>query len=82
MISDRLTLAYLLDVYVIPQRRGGSVGTLLVQTILSHAYFKNVPRWMLRTVDAKSLCSRLGFELVAEDDTLMVLDLTLKSEIG
>lgn len=74
VISDRLTLAYLADMYVIPQRRGAGIGTLLLRTILDHMYFVDVSRWMLRTVDAQSLYSRFGFELVAADDTLMVLD--------
>ncbi|MEM9644139.1 MAG: GNAT family N-acetyltransferase [Planctomycetota bacterium] len=82
VISDRLTLAYLLDMYVIPERRGTGIGTLLLQTMLDHTYFESVQRWMLRTMDAKSLYSRFGFELVADDDTLMVLDRAVKSNLG
>lgn len=82
VISDRLTLAYSLDMYVIPVRRGTGIGTLLLQTVLGHANFEGVQRWMLRTTDAGSLYSRFGFEHVADNDTLMVLDRTAQSSNG
>lgn len=74
VISDRITLAYLLDVYVVPDRRGAGIGTQLTKSILNHPSFEAVQRWMLRTSDAQRLYSRFGFELVTADDTLMVLD--------
>lgn len=76
VISDRIALAYLLDVYVIPSRRGIGIGTLLTNTILTHPFFAAVQRWMLRTSDAQSLYAGFGFRLVCPDDTLMVLERT------
>lgn len=81
VISDRLTLAYLLDVYIVPSRRGTGLGTQLTELILTHPFFASVQRWMLRTTDAQRLYSRFGFKLVAQGDTLMVFDRTADSNI-
>ena len=82
VISDRIALAYLLDVYVVPSRRGAGIGTQLTNSILTHPFFATVQRWMLRTSDAQKLYSRFGFELVTPDDTLMVLDRAAEPDIG
>ncbi len=82
VISDRITLAYMLDVYVDPKYRGLGIGTHLTKTILSYPRFYAVSRWMLRTSNAQTLYSRFGFALVAAGDTLMVLDRTPRNHDG
>lgn len=58
-ISDRATLAYLADVYVLPAHRGRGLGLELVREIVDGAGW-NV-RWMLNTADAQELYEKLGF---------------------
>jgi GNAT superfamily N-acetyltransferase len=59
-ISDGLSLAYLADVYVLPEFRGQGAGAALVRTMIEDgpgAAF----RWMLHTADAHGLYQRFGF---------------------
>lgn len=59
-VSDGLALAYLADVYVLPEHRGHGLGVGLV-----HAMIEDGPgsdfRWMLHTSDAHGLYERFGF---------------------
>jgi GNAT superfamily N-acetyltransferase len=59
-VSDRATVAYLADVYVLgPYRRRG-LGAKLVQEILEGSFGEEV-RWLLHTADAEGLYARFGF---------------------
>ena len=57
-VSDGVALAYLADVYVLPEARGRGVGSALVAALLDEG-----PgfRWMLHTADAHGLYERFGF---------------------
>lgn len=59
-ISDRATIAYLADVYVLPAYRGRGLGLELVREIVDGGPRWNV-RWMLNTADAQALYAKLGF---------------------
>lgn len=59
-VSDGVALAYLADVYVLPEHRGHGLGAALVQAMVEQgpgAHF----RWMLHTADAHDLYRRFGF---------------------
>jgi GNAT superfamily N-acetyltransferase len=59
-ISDGDALAYLADVYVLPEFRGQGAGVALVDMMVEQgpgAAF----RWMLHTADAHGLYQRFGF---------------------
>ena len=67
-ISDGVSLAYLADVFVLPQHRGHGLGTRLVQVMIDNgpgAHF----RWMLHTNDAHGLYAKAGFR--APDHTYL-----------
>jgi ribosomal protein S18 acetylase RimI-like enzyme len=59
-MSDGVSLAYLADVYVLPEFRGRGAGAALVGTMIESgpgAAF----RWMLHTADAHGLYRKFGF---------------------
>lgn len=59
-VSDGISLAYLADVYVLPDHRGHGLGAALVKLMIDDgpgAHF----RWMLHTADAHRLYARFGF---------------------
>jgi GNAT superfamily N-acetyltransferase len=59
-VSDGATLAYLGDVYVLPQYRGRGLGLELLREMIDGGPRWNV-RWMLNTADAEGLYAKLGF---------------------
>ena len=63
--SDRVSFAYLADVYILPELQGRGVGEALVREIVDGSPFANV-RWLLHTRDAHGLYEKLGFESPSE----------------
>jgi GNAT superfamily N-acetyltransferase len=59
-ISDRATIAYLADVYVLPAHRGRGLGLELVREVIDGEPVLDV-RWLLHTADAQRLYGKLGF---------------------
>jgi GNAT superfamily N-acetyltransferase len=67
-ISDGVSLAYLADVFVLPEHRGRGLGVALVKAMIDDgpgAHF----RWMLHTGDAHGVYAKAGFR--APDATMM-----------
>jgi GNAT superfamily N-acetyltransferase len=58
--SDGLALAYLADVYVLPEHRGHGLGKRLVRTMIDEGPGAQF-RWMLHTADAHGLYRHFGF---------------------
>ena len=58
--SDRVTLAWVADVYVEASHRGRRVGEDVVGFLIEGSDFAGV-RWMLGTADAHSFYAKLGF---------------------
>ena len=59
-ISDGCALAYLADVYILPQHRGRGLGCGLVDVMIEQGPGQGF-RWMLHTADAYDLYRRFGF---------------------
>ncbi len=60
-VGDGVSLAYLADVYVLPEHRGHGLGVELVGFVVEEgpgAHF----RWMLHTKDAHGLYAKAGFQ--------------------
>ena len=68
-VSDGLAIAYLADVYVLPEHRGRGLGVELVRFSVEEGPFANA-RWMLNTDDAHDLYRRFGFR--EPDESLLV----------
>lgn len=58
--SDRVALAYLADVYVLPEHRGHGLGVELVREMIENGPLADV-KWVLHTADAHGLYRRFGF---------------------
>jgi ribosomal protein S18 acetylase RimI-like enzyme len=58
--TDGTSLAYLADVYVLPEYRGRGLGVELVREMVEHGPFAGV-RWILHTRDAHDLYRKVGF---------------------
>ena len=59
-VSDGVALAYLADVFVLPDYRGRGVGVALVRAMIDDGPGAGF-RWMLHTSDAHGLYVRFGF---------------------
>jgi ribosomal protein S18 acetylase RimI-like enzyme len=70
VVTDGVAIAYLADVYVVPEARGRGLGVELVRAAVDDGPFVRL-RWILHTADAHGLYARFGFGL-PDDPSLMV----------
>lgn len=73
VITDRTTIAYLGDVFVLPEHRGKGLGKWLVECVLAHPQLQGLRRWVLVTLDAHGLYQQFGFKPLARPDRFMEL---------
>jgi GNAT superfamily N-acetyltransferase len=59
-LSDGVALAYLADVFVLPEHRGQGLGEALVREMVENGPGRGF-RWMLHTADAHELYRKFGF---------------------
>jgi GNAT superfamily N-acetyltransferase len=59
-VSDGVALAYLADVYVLPEHRGHGLGKEMVREMVEGGTLAGV-RWILHTRDAHDLYAAIGF---------------------
>lgn len=72
-VTDRATFAWIADVFVLPDHRGGGHGTFLVSSLLAHPDLQGLRRVMLATADAHALYRRFGFTELASPDRYLVV---------
>jgi GNAT superfamily N-acetyltransferase len=73
VVTDRATIAYLGDVYVLPEYRGKGLGKWLIQCVMSHPDLQGMRRWILVTLDAHELYRPHGFTALARPEGYMEL---------
>jgi GNAT superfamily N-acetyltransferase len=73
VISDRATIAYLGDVFVLPEYRGRGLAKWLMDCVISHPDLQNLRRWILVTDDAHGLYRKYGFTPLASPESFMEL---------
>lgn len=71
IISDYCSIAYLGDVYVLPEYRGKGLSKWMMQTIISHPQLQGLRRWILATKDAHGLYQQFGFTPLAMPERWM-----------
>ena len=71
IISDYTSMAYLADVYVLPEFRGQGLSKWLIQTIRQHPELQGLRRWLLATADAHGLYGQYGWKELAEPERWM-----------
>ena len=72
VVTDSATFAWLCDVYIEPEHRGGGLGQWLVSVVISHPELEGVGRWMLGTTNSHSLYRRFGFTGLPEPGKFMM----------
>jgi GNAT superfamily N-acetyltransferase len=61
VVSDRHTVAYVADVYVLPEHRGRGLGVELFRFAVLEGPIAHIRKWGLHTRDAHELYRRFGF---------------------
>lgn len=64
-VTDGTSVAYLADVYVLPEYRGRGLGLELVREAVENGPYADV-RWILHTSDAHGLYEQVGFGVPGE----------------
>jgi GNAT superfamily N-acetyltransferase len=71
VVTDYATIAYLVDVFVVPEYRGRGYAKQLIRIVMEHPSLQRLRRFTLNTSDAHSLYARFGFAPPQRPDTVM-----------
>lgn len=71
VVTDYVSLAYLLDVYVLEAHRGHGLSKAMVAHVQDHPDLRAVRGWLLRTADAHELYRKLGWKPLSRPETVM-----------
>ena len=71
VISDRAAIAYLGDVFVLPECRGRGLGVWLMECVMAHPELQGLRRWILATRDAHGLYRKCGFTALGSPERWM-----------
>jgi len=71
VISDCATVAYLADVFVLPDYRGRGLSKWLMRCVTLHPDLQGLRRWILATSDAHGLYQKFGFTALARPQVFM-----------
>src|SRR5580692_6860049 len=71
VVTDKATLAYLADVYILPEHRNKGLSKRLVEQVLQHPDLQGLRRMMLATLDAHGLYRKFGFKPLAAPERIM-----------
>ena len=63
VVTDTVSFAYLLDVFVFEAYQNTGVGKLLLKAIFNHHELQNL-NWLLRTYDTQGLYEKYGFKTI------------------
>jgi GNAT superfamily N-acetyltransferase len=74
VITDFATVAYLGDVYVLPEFRGRGLSKWLMQTIIDYPEIQGLRRWILATKDAHGLYKQFGWKPLAFPEKWMEIN--------
>jgi GNAT superfamily N-acetyltransferase len=73
VISDYATIAYVGDVYVLPEHRGRGLSKWMMECVLAHPELQHLRRWILITRDAHDLYRQFGFRELKRPEGFMEL---------
>lgn len=73
VITDRVTFAWLCDVYVARDHRGRGLGTRLAEAVRDHLAPFGLRRVLLATLDAHDVYAKVGFTPLSDPEHFMVL---------
>lgn len=72
VVTDRVTFAWLCDVFVEESHRGQGVGDALVAAAVGHPELAGLKRFVLATADAHEVYRRHGFEVLDHPERWMM----------
>jgi GNAT superfamily N-acetyltransferase len=65
VITDHASIAYLGDMYILPEHRGKGLSKLLMETIIKYPGLEGLSRWILLTRNANDLYKKYGSKSIA-----------------
>ncbi|GDY14425.1 N-acetyltransferase [Planctomycetota bacterium] len=71
LITDKATIAWLADVYILPAHRGKGLSRRMLTALFQHPEVQGLRRLQLATRDAHGLYAKLGFKPLAHPDRFM-----------
>ena len=71
VITDYATIAYLGDVFVLPEYRGRGLSKWLMEVVMSCPDVQGLRRWVLLTSDAHGLYEKVGWKRIAHPERYM-----------
>lgn len=71
VLTDKVTFAYLMDVFIDEAYQRQGIAKRLMQTILDTPEFKDLPKWFLGTKDAHGLYKKFGFTALTKPEMWM-----------
>ncbi|RYD85198.1 MAG: N-acetyltransferase [Verrucomicrobiaceae bacterium] len=73
VVTDYATIAYIGDLFVVPEHRQRGIARQLMQAILAHPELQGLRRFLLATRDAQGLYGQFGFEALAHPEHFMTI---------
>lgn len=71
VITDYVSIAYLMDVFIINEHQGKGYSTILLDYIMKESKLERIKIWGLATLDAHFLYKKFGFVAVENPEKLM-----------
>lgn len=71
VITDLVSIAYLMDVFIIEEHRGKGYSTILINAMMTEPKLQQIKIWGLATLDAHFLYKKFGFTEVVNPEKLM-----------
>ena len=73
VITDKISFAYLADVFVLDHYRNEGISKKLMTYLLQHQDLQCIRKFMLCTADAHGLYEQFGFTVVKSPESLMAI---------
>ena len=74
VITDKISFAYLADVFVLDHYRNEGISKKLMTYLLQHQDLQCIRKFMLCTADAHGLYEQFGFTVVKSPESLMAIN--------
>jgi len=71
IVTDYVVFAYLMDLFILPERKGRGHSKQLMKVINEESLLKSCKVWMLKTSDACQLYSQFGYSELKHPEKVM-----------
>lgn len=71
VVTDYATIAYLGDVFILPEYQRNGLGEWLVESVMNHPDLQGFRRWILLTGDAHELYKKFGWNPITNIEKWM-----------